>query len=742
MSDFDGIIQPSPEWVDIPSLSTTAIAKGGTAGSGVMNTQATALTKRTNYLYNYSVKVNPSSGFIGIGISNPIDTLQINQTTPAILLTKNSLPIINDVIGSLKFGSSSEVSSSAKAKISASAETNWTNGTSAATKLTLSTTPSGSINPVDYVTLAGNGNFGIGSDALNPTANLEIRKNQNSDTTLKISNLNIGASTRSKIDINTGTSNSTVSSIVSDNNGSPYYQLIASAAIQSAYYDMPVHVWRNTAGIEKMRLDPTTGRLGLGVVPSTTLDVKSPLNFDSVLTLRTTSPTTNSYTSFEINNIAYASVGVPGLANQIGNGSRIGDLVLRANNFGSNILLSTQAGFSVVDGYGRIGINTSPNLSLDISGNDGIRVPSGSIAQRPVTPSVGTIRHNTENLHLEAYTADSWVSMTDNRFPFRNRIRNGDMNIMSRVFAPNTVSATGIAKYSLDGWVVDTVGSGALTVSRQSNLSSAPGFTSSLKAIVSTASSSIGSTDYYVLEQRIEGLDLQDFLFGSSSAVNVALSFWVQSSVAGRYSVILRGANNMSYVVTYDITSANTWQQVKLSIPGSQIGSWIYSSTTIGLRLTFSLGAGSLLQIPSNTWRTNNYLSSTDSSNAFMLTANNVFQITGVQLEPGYNVSPFEYIGISANILRNERYYEYGQYVWRGYATSGVLFGGSVKFCVPKRSVSVNITTSDASNTGFPSGSVVITGTSIPSEGFDLGKIANATQAAAYSVYWFASAEL
>lgn len=28
-SDFDGIIQPAPEWADVPSLSSSAIALGG-----------------------------------------------------------------------------------------------------------------------------------------------------------------------------------------------------------------------------------------------------------------------------------------------------------------------------------------------------------------------------------------------------------------------------------------------------------------------------------------------------------------------------------------------------------------------------------------------------------------------------------------------------------------------------------------------------------------------------------------
>lgn len=83
MADFDGIIQPSPAWVDIPSLSNTALAIGGTAGAGVMNAQASALAQRTNYLYNYTVQYNSSTGFVGIGVANPTAKVDISDGTTA-----------------------------------------------------------------------------------------------------------------------------------------------------------------------------------------------------------------------------------------------------------------------------------------------------------------------------------------------------------------------------------------------------------------------------------------------------------------------------------------------------------------------------------------------------------------------------------------------------------------------------------------------------------------------------------
>lgn len=81
MADFDGIISPSPDWADIPSLAKDAVALGGASGAGAMNAQAVALTKRTNYLINYSVQISPVTGRAGIGTSSPIGRLQIGDAT-------------------------------------------------------------------------------------------------------------------------------------------------------------------------------------------------------------------------------------------------------------------------------------------------------------------------------------------------------------------------------------------------------------------------------------------------------------------------------------------------------------------------------------------------------------------------------------------------------------------------------------------------------------------------------------
>lgn len=70
-------------------------------------------------------------------------------------------------------------------------------------------------------------------------------------------------------------------------------------------------------------------------------------------------------------------------------------------NFDSNTL--------VIDATNnRVGVNTaSPAVSLDVTGTDAIKIPSGTTAQRP-TGATGQIRYNSSNSQFEGYNGTAW----------------------------------------------------------------------------------------------------------------------------------------------------------------------------------------------------------------------------------------------------------------------------------------------------------------------------------------------
>ena len=251
----------------------------------------------------------------------------------------------------------------------------------------------------------------------------------------------------------------------------------------------------------------------------------------------------------------------------------------------------------------------------------------------------------------------------------RNRIINGDMRIDQRN-AGAAVTAGG--SYPVDRFQVNLVGGGVVSFSR-STVAPA-GFTNSLSATVTTPDSSIASADYYRFLQIIEGFNAADLQFGTASASPVVASFWVRSSVTGTYSLGLQNNNSSrSYVASYTISAANTWELKTLTIPGDTSGTWL-TDNSAGIRLFWDLGSGSSWDQAPNTWSaTNTWKSSSQAS--WISTNGATFYITGVQLEAGTVATPFERRSYGQELALCQRYYQrYSNLSMRQYVSNVMRF--------------------------------------------------------------------
>ena len=238
----------------------------------------------------------------------------------------------------------------------------------------------------------------------------------------------------------------------------------------------------------------------------------------------------------------------------------------------------------------------------------------------------------------------------------RNLVINGAMNVSQR---GTSHAAVANAAFTLDRFSFSHSQDGAFTVTQDS--SSPDGFANSLKVDVTTADSSLATTQYLVMEHKIEAQNLQQLQFGLSGAKNISLSFYVKSNKTGTYAVNIIQSDNSSKManLTYTIDSADTWEQKSLTFTGDTAGA-IDDNAGVGLKLTFSLALGSQ-------W------TSGDTSASFRTFANgnygagqtvnildntsNEWYITGVQLEVGQNATTFEHEPIERTLKKCERYY-------------------------------------------------------------------------------------
>jgi hypothetical protein len=266
-----------------------------------------------------------------------------------------------------------------------------------------------------------------------------------------------------------------------------------------------------------------------------------------------------------------------------------------------------------------------------------------------------------------------------NNTTFRNRIINGAMVIDQRnAGASVTLVSSGI--YTVDRWQGYEDTDGVMTAQQDS--SSPTGFINSLKLTTTTADSSLAATQFSLVQQKIEGLNIADLNWGATAAAagktasSVNLSFWVKSSLTGTFGGALRNsAQDRSYPFSYTITSADTWEQKTVTIAGDTSGTWL-TTNGIGIQIAFGLGVGSTYSGTAGSWAAAQYFSATGATSVIG-TLNATFYITGVQLEAGSTASPFEYRSYGTELSLCERYYWKSTVGTYNAVGSGVVVTGS-----------------------------------------------------------------
>ena len=253
---------------------------------------------------------------------------------------------------------------------------------------------------------------------------------------------------------------------------------------------------------------------------------------------------------------------------------------------------------------------------------------------------------------------------TDNVSGRKNILINGGFQIAQRATSVASSDNSNEGYHTVDRWSFrwNNAMSGAATLSQSTD--TPDGFANSFKVDVTTANNSMRSStsDWLYLYQPIEGQNVQQLAYGTSSAKTVTLSFyakrvgtWGQSQ---NISVGLQTEDGTDEYINASVATQTTWTRHVVTFVGSTSAT-IDNDNGHGMGVYFSLAgsqSGTFTGAASTSWSTTRQDFDNQIGNLLSNTANE-FYITGVQLEIGDSASDFEHRSFGEELALCQRYF-------------------------------------------------------------------------------------
>ena len=240
----------------------------------------------------------------------------------------------------------------------------------------------------------------------------------------------------------------------------------------------------------------------------------------------------------------------------------------------------------------------------------------------------------------------------------RNIIHNGAMNVAQR-----STSITGVTSgvnYAVDRFPFTLNGMGTWTLTQQSD--GPDGFANSVKIDCTTANASPSAHNYAFFYHRMEGQDLQQLGYGTSSAQLMVLSFYVKSNKTGNGTVSFFQPDNSFKHQShqYTINAANTWERKSIIVQPDTSGV-INDDNGRGFEIEWMLNAGTDFTTGAHqsTWTTLSNTNRGPSNLGIGGSTSDYWQITGIQLEVGdTKATPFEHEPVGVTLNKCLKYFE------------------------------------------------------------------------------------
>jgi hypothetical protein len=322
-------------------------------------------------------------------------------------------------------------------------------------------------------------------------------------------------------------------------------------------------------------------------------------------------------------------------------------------------------------------------MPTKVKGTTGVdKIEAGAVITNPEFSGNATV---TGTLTVNS-TASINGSNLPQQFGFRNLLINGDMRIAQR--GTSVASHSADSYTTVDRWKTRVGGLGVWTVSQDTDVPTGQGFANSIKWNCTTADASPASTDYLILQQIIEGQNIQHLKKGTANPESVTLSFWVKSNKTGTYIIELYDNDNIRQVSkSYTIDTADTWEKKTLTFAGDTTGAF-GNDNGPSLYVVHWLAAGSSYQTGTlntswaNSVQANRVVGQVNLADS----TSNYINFTGVQLEVGSGASDFEFLPYDVQLQRCQRYFRTVGDGMIGRASSASVVYYSYHFENPMRS--------------------------------------------------------
>ena len=255
----------------------------------------------------------------------------------------------------------------------------------------------------------------------------------------------------------------------------------------------------------------------------------------------------------------------------------------------------------------------------------------------------------------------------------RNMVINGGMNVAQR-----SASVTGIGAaagyFTCDRWKID-VGSTAGRFTMSQTADGPNGISANcIKLDCTTADASIAAGEYLLLNQRLEGQNLQRIGKGVAGAKEVTVSFYVKANAAFTFALELIDRDNDRQITKlFDTTTGWARHELTYAADVDDGSSPFDDNSACSLDMYFWLHSGATYT--GGTLNTAAFANTTQANRAagidsFFSSTDNNFFITGVQMEVGPVATEFEQEDISTTLDKCQRYF---QDLCTGHGSEGIL---------------------------------------------------------------------